>query len=44
MEGMGCVLPHPSSEQVRLNTVPFPLPVQQVSQEVPRERTDAFTG
>lgn len=44
MEEMGCVLPHPPSEQVRLITVPFPLPVQQVSQGVPWERTDAFTG
>ena len=33
MEGMGCVLSHPTSEQVRMITLPFPLPVQQVSQE-----------
>lgn len=44
MEGMGCVLPHPCSEQVRLITLPFPLPVQQVSQGILREGTDAFTG
>lgn len=44
MGRMGCVLPHPSSEQVRLIALPFPLPVQQVSQEAPWERTDAFTG
>lgn len=44
MKGVGCVLPHPSSEQVRLITLPFPLPVQQVNQGAPWERTNAFTG
>lgn len=44
MEGMGCVLSHPTPEQVRMITLPFPLPVQQVSQEGPWERTDDFTG
>lgn len=44
MEQVGRVLPHPSPEQVRLITVPFPLPVQQVSQGAAWERTDAFTG
>lgn len=44
MGGMGCVSPHPTSKQVRLITLPFPLPVQQVSQGAPWERTDAFTS
>lgn len=44
MEQVGRVLPHPSPEQVRLITVPFPLPAQQVSQGAAWERTDAFTG
>lgn len=34
MGGVGCVLPHPTSEQVGLITLPCPLPVQQVSQGV----------
>lgn len=44
MEQVGRALPHPSPEQVRLITLPFPLPVQQVSQGAAWERTDAFTG
>lgn len=44
MGGMGCVLPHPTSEQVGLITLPFPLPVQQVSQGAPWESADACPG
>lgn len=44
MEQVGRDLPHPSPEQVRLIILPFPLPVQQVSQGEAWERTDAFTS
>lgn len=44
MEQVGGYLPHPSPEQVRLIILPFPLPVQQVSQGEAWERTDAFTS